>query len=121
MYVYKLYKSSLAKYTQTKIDISGETFAVSNWLDSNSASVDSYVDTSLEIPFVINASPSQIPFLDDSETVIVIREKINISEQGQNAKTATSAMPNEGSTNYKNKTPYNPVNMPVGFKELRHG
>lgn len=63
------------------------------------------------ITFTITSGDKHVPYLEDTEMMVVVREKVSLTAHGPN--------PVENTTTDKNKRPYRPVNLPVGFVELK--
>lgn len=90
---------------------------------SDSMTVDHYADTIKsaegEIEFIISPTNCQIPELEDPDYCVVIREKVDLTALGSNELTITDRDKDIGNKNYKNSSPYTPVDLPPGFTELK--
>jgi len=90
---------------------------------SDSMSIDHFNDvvknSNAEIIFTISATDSQIPFIDEEEFCIVIREKVDLSAQGPNDVIIKNINKDVGNKSYKDFKPYSPVELPPGFIELK--
>lgn len=71
-----------------------------------------------EIPFVISATNCQIPFIEEEEFCVVIREKVDFTAQGPNDVLIKNRDQDIGTKESKAK-PYSPVELPPGFIELK--
>lgn len=105
---YKLYKFN----TEELNEIDNITLALSNanaLIISNIADMTkSYSNT---LTFTITSGNNHVPYLEDTEIMVVVREKVDLTAHGPN--------PVENTTSDKNKRPYRPVNLPQGFIELK--
>ncbi len=116
MKLHKLAKTDLSQFTSIQLLMeSSNAVSISHWIDEKSSLSTNYIDNSLTLPFVINAVSSQIPFMDDNEYVMVVREKVNIAESGSKSM-ETSII----STTDNRVSPYTPKTLPPFFKELKH-
>jgi hypothetical protein len=63
------------------------------------------------LTFTISSGDKHVPYLEETEMVVVVREKVNLTDHGQN--------PVENTSSDRNKRPYRPANLPQGFVELK--
>jgi len=71
-----------------------------------------------EIPFIISSTNRQIPFIEEEEFCIVIREKVDFTAQGPNDVMIKNRDKDVGNSDNKER-PYKPAELPPGFVELK--
>jgi hypothetical protein len=112
---------SIIQFTKSTL-VSGSTkeLAMSNVsaliVDHTADVVKSSSDTLL---FTISMAPTHAPYIKEEEFVIVIREKVDLTARGPNDIFIKNAGKDVGEYEYVDSSPYRPLEMPIGFKELK--
>ena len=108
----------IVKFNKSLSIIDSETI-----LASDGMTIDHYSDVIKtaegEIEFIISPTNCQIPELEDPDYCVVIREKVDLTALGSNELIITDRDKDIGNKNYKNSSPYTPVDLPPGFIELK--
>jgi len=71
------------------------------------------------IPFTITILDKHVPYINQEEFMVVIRERIDVTARGPHETTLNNLGDDIGRENYKNKVPYRPLELPPGFQELK--
>jgi hypothetical protein len=92
--------------------------------DAQALIIDQLVDSanfsaSSTLPFTISLAEKHVPFLEEEEFMVVVREKVNLSAQGPNDVIIKNVDKDIGQGSYKDKKPYRPVELPTGFTEMK--
>lgn len=112
--IYKFNKDSLTEIDHYDLSIGGsQAMIISHLVDSANFSASS------TLSFTISLAEKHAPFLNEEEFMIVLREKVNLSAQGSNDVILKNVDKDIGQGNYKDKTPYRPVELPIGFTEMK--
>jgi hypothetical protein len=116
--VYKFYSNSLASGYFTLVDyipldtVNANTLFISH-------SIDTLKSNSYSIPFTIAVSQTAVPYLQEAEMVISIREKVDFVARGPNDITIKNIGKDIGKGNYKDYVPLRQSDLPSGFVELK--
>jgi hypothetical protein len=71
------------------------------------------------IPFTITILDKHVPYINQEEFMVVIRERIDVTARGPHETTLNNLGDDICRENYKNKVPYRPLELPPGFQELK--
>jgi hypothetical protein len=104
------------KYSNTLDEISSMELFVSNAQSLLvSQLMDGVYSYDATLPFTISTASGQIPFLEEEEIMVVLREKIDLSAHGKD----DIAIKNMNIDTTQSPKPYRPLATPKGFTELR--
>jgi hypothetical protein len=78
---------------------------------------DNVKSTTYTIPFEISVAEEHAPQID-TDIVVVIREKVDLTARGPNDVTIKNIGKDVGGENYIDKMPYRPKELPPGFEEV---
>jgi len=110
---YKIHKDTLTEITSDVLTISNVNSIVIQHV------YDSVISDEANINFTISFAEGHVPYLENEEFMIVIREKVDATSRGPHDITITNVGKDIGRSNYKNKVPHRPWEFPQGFKELK--
>lgn len=113
--ILKIDKDSLDIVSEMDLEMSNSVgMTISHYADVTKS-------TSATLPFVIEGVKAQIPEINSVDYCVVIRKKVDFSSIGSNLNESQSAGKDIGQTNYKDKIPVRPKDLPKGFEELYRG
>jgi len=112
----KLLKDGLTVVENTDVS----AFGLSN---STSMTISHYADsekqTGVTIPFEIEGTNLHVATMEDVEFQLVARERIDLTATGPHPDLAEDAAPDKGEYKHKDSVPRRPVQLPLGFEELK--
>ena len=113
MQLLKFNKNTFALIDSVSLSMTeSEAMTISDYLDS-------YRNDSCDLPFSIKTSSKQIPFLNEEDFAISVRERVDLTATGPYERTIADENKDIGQHNYKNKSPYRPRALTEGFIELK--
>lgn len=80
---------------------------------------DGVVSNSTTLNFTIDITSGHVPYINEEEFMIVIRERVDATARGTQDITITNVGEDIGKENYNEKVPYRPWELPQGFTELK--
>jgi len=89
-----------------------DTIFVSHTIDSVKAS-------NMELPFTIFVSKNPVPYINEEEMVLVIREKVDFAARGPNYVDIKNTGKDIGKEDYKDYVPLRQSDLPSGFIEIK--
>lgn len=92
--------------------VNSDTFFISH-------SIDSIKSNSFSIPFTIAVSKNQVPYLNEEEIIMVIREKVAFAASGPNYTKIKNNGKDIGREDYKDYVPLRQSDLPNGFIEMK--
>jgi len=84
-----------------------------------SHTIDSVKTDNLEVPFTITVSKNPVPYINEEEMVLVIREKVDFVARGPNYVDIKNTGKDIGKEDYKDYVPLRQSDLPSGFIEMK--
>jgi len=111
--LYKIDKDTLTEISSTRLEFSEATALAIQHIH------DATITLSESIPFTITILDKHVPYINEEEFMVVIRERIDVTARGPQDTTLNNLGDDIGRENYNNKVPYRPLELPPGFQELK--
>ncbi len=111
--LYKIDKDTLVEISSTELEISGATALSIQHIH------DATITSSENLPFNITILDKHVPYINQEEFMVVIRERIDVTARGPQETTLNNLGDDIGRENYNKKVPYRPLELPPGFQELK--
>jgi len=116
--IHKILKADLSYNGSIDLVASGMTsttgMTISNYADSERSVM-------ATIPYSIEVVKDAIPNINDVEFCVAMRKKVDLTAVGVNGETITEVGNDIGQSDYPNKVPHRPLELPPGFQELYKG
>ena len=113
--IYKLDKDTLSLVDNKHMAISNVQSLVIQHIHDNSVSDESTLVFSIEV------AKHHAPYIEEEEFVVAIREKVDLTARGPYDITLRNIGKDKGWEDYKDSSPYRPMELPEGFRELHKG
>lgn len=111
--IYKINKSFLTEIDSIEMQLPNVSSMVIQHL------FDGTLSGSSDLPFELDVSKKHVPFLNDPEFMVVIKERVDVTSQGPYDEVISNSGEDFGRYNARKSKPRAPWALPNGFTELK--
>ena len=116
--IHKILKADLSHSGSIDLVASGMTSTIGMTISNYADSEKSVMAT---IPYTIEVVKDAMPNINDVEFCVGMRKKVDLTAIGVNGEIITEVGNDVGGSDYPNKVPHRPLDLPPGFTQLYKG